>query len=149
LPAEVAPIGRLTALIEGGNAMSLRVLALANLIVGLVFGVALLAAPAFLLGTYSLPTTEVTLLVARLMGAEFLGLNVVTLLLLPQLGSLPVRRALVVARGLSEGAGAVVALIGKLGSIGNVMLWSVPALYGIFALGYLYFLLRLPRDAKA
>jgi hypothetical protein len=129
--------------------MSLRVFATINLIVGLVFGVALLAAPGFLLGTYALPTTDVTLLVARLMGAEFLGLNVLTLLLLGQLEGAPVRRAVVIARGLAEASGAVVALIGKLAGMGNAMLWSVPALYTLFALGYLYFLIRLPRDVKA
>ncbi|HEV2237211.1 MAG TPA: hypothetical protein VGR57_11170, partial [Ktedonobacterales bacterium] len=100
-------------------------------------------------GTYGLHTTDVTLLVARLMGAEFLGLNLLTLLLLGQLENAPVRRAVVVARGLDEATGAVVALIGKLAGMGNAMLWSVPALYILFALGYLYFLIRLPRDTKA
>jgi hypothetical protein len=95
--------------------MSLRVLALVNLIVGLLFAVLLLLVPGFLLGTYALPTTDVSLLLARLLGAEFFGYNVINLLLLPHLGSGPVRRAVVIARTLSEGSGAVVALLGKLG----------------------------------
>jgi hypothetical protein len=73
----------------------------------------------------------------------------ITLLLLGQLEHAPVGRALVIARGLSEGTGAVVAWIGKLGGMGNAMLWSVPALYTLFALGYLYFLIRLSWHAKA
>jgi hypothetical protein len=128
--------------------MALRVLALVNLIVGLLFGVALLVAPGFLLGTYGLSTGDVTLLVARLLGAEFLGLNLITLLLLGQLVNAPVARALVIARGLSEGTGAVVAWIGKAQVMGNTLLWSVPVIYTIFALGYLFFLIRLSWDAR-
>lgn len=129
--------------------MSLRVLALVNSIVGLIFGVGLIFAPAYLFGTYGLQTSDVTVLVARLMGAEFLGLNVITLLLLGQLETPPVGRALVYARGLSEGAGALVAWIGKVGGMGNDLLWTVPAIYTVFALGYLYFAIRLSWDAKA
>jgi hypothetical protein len=129
--------------------MSLRVLALANLIVGLVFGVGLLIAPAFLLGTYNLPTSDVTLLVARLLGAEFIGFNVMTLLVLGQLENPPVGRALVIARAASEGTAAVVAWIGKLAGMGNALLWSVPVIYTLFALGYLYCLIRLSWDSKA
>jgi hypothetical protein len=129
--------------------MSLRTLALVNLIVGLAFGVALLAAPGLLLRSYGLLCDDVTALVGRLLGAEFVGLNVLTLLLLGQLGSAPVRRALVIARALAEGGGAIVTLIGKLQGMGNALLWSVPAIYGLFALGYLYFLIRLPRDTRA
>lgn len=129
--------------------MALRVLALLNLIVGLAFGVGLLIAPGFLLSTYGLPTSDVTLLVARLMGAEFIGLNLMTLLILGQLENPPVARALVIARGLGEGSGAVVAWIGKLAGMGNAMLWSVPALYTLFALGYLYFLIRLSWEARS
>ena len=135
--------------------MSLRVLALANLIVGLIFGVGLVFAPGFLLGTYGLPTNDVTLLVARLMGAEFLGFNTMTLLVLGQLDNPPVGRALIFGRLIGEGSAALVAWIalvtgmGTVAGHGNVTLWSIPAIYTLFTLGYFYFLVRQSWDAKS
>jgi hypothetical protein len=134
---------------KGRYVMSLRIVALLNVLVGLVFAVALLAAPAFLLSTYALSTNDVGLLLARLLGAEFLALNVLCLLALRQLGNPAVRRAVVIGRILSEGTGGVVALLAKVAGMGNEMVWSIPALYLAFALLYAYFLVRLPRDTKA
>jgi hypothetical protein len=135
--------------------MSLRVLALANVIVGLAFGVGLVFAPDFLLGSYGLQTSAVTVLVARLMGAEFLGFNTMTLLVLGQLENPPVGRALIFGRLLSEGSAAIVAWIalvtgmGKVAGQGNTMLWTIPAIYTVFTLGYFYFLVRQSWDSKS
>lgn len=122
--------------------MSLKTLLSVNAIVGLVFGLALLFAPGILLATYGLGTDGTTLLIARLLGAEFLGYNVVSLLVRNQVTEPRLGRSFVIARFLSEGLGFVVALLARLAGMGNSTVWTVVGLYALFTLGYLYFLVR-------
>jgi hypothetical protein len=122
--------------------MSLKTLVTVNAVVGLAFGAALLLVPGFVLATYGLATENTTLLFARLLSVGFLGFNTASFLLRNQVDDRRIGRSLVIARCLSEGGGFVVSLLGKLAGLGNNLVWTIVAIYGLFALGYLYFLAR-------
>ena len=115
-------------------------------VIGLVFGLGLLVAPAPLLRLYGLTTDTTGLLLARLFGVEFIGYNIVAWLTraadpLPT-DSAP--RALVRAHLVSETFGAVVSAAAVRG-LGNPLLWTVTALYAMLAAAFLWATLALRR----
>jgi hypothetical protein len=116
-------------------------------VIGLVFGLGLLVAPAPLLRLYGLTTDASGLLLARLLGVEFIGYNIaawVTRAADPSpIGSAP--RALVRAHLVSETIGALVSASAAVRGLGNPLLWTVPALYGMLAAAFLWATLALRR----
>lgn len=126
--------------------MKLNTFLAINAVVGLAFGVALLLAPAALLNFNGVQTDRVGLVLARLFGAEFVGFNIVTWLVRNyQDGS--GRRVVVLGHTISESLGFVVAILAKLGGLGNAMFWGIVAVYLVFALGYAYFQFTRPQSA--
>jgi hypothetical protein len=117
-------------------------------VIGLVFGLGLLVAPGPLLRLYGLTTDATGLLLARLLGVEFIGYNLaawVTRAADPSPAeSAP--RALVRAHLVSETLGALVSASAAARGLGNPLFWSVPALYGILAVAFLWATLALRRE---
>jgi hypothetical protein len=117
----------------------IRLLLAANAVVGLTFGLGLLVAPALLLRLYGLATGSAGLLVTRLLGVEFIGFNVATWIAREadpySAGS--AARALVRGHLVSEAVGALVSASAALRGLGNPLLWSVVAIYVIFAAAFL------------
>ena len=119
--------------------LQLRTFLAVNALVGLAFGVVLVAAPSLLIQLYGIPGGVGAELFARLVGAELLGLNVPTWL---------ARRnpegegaALVVlGHAFSETFGFAVSLGAAIAHVGNAMVWSVVAIYAAFSAGSLYFI---------
>jgi len=122
--------------------MSLKALVSFNEVVGMIFGLALLFAPGFLLATYGLGADDATLLIARLLGAEFLGFNTVSLLVREHIDEPAIGRSFVIGRCLSEGSGFAVSLLGALMGVGNGLVWVIVTLYALFTVGFLSVLLR-------
>ena len=124
-------------------------------VIGLVFGLGLLVAPAPLLRLYGLTTDATDLLLARLFGVEFIGYNIVAWLTRAAdpspTDSAP--RALVHAHLVSETLGALVSAVAAVRGLGNPLLWTVAALYGMLAAAFLWATLALrrgrPRAARA
>jgi hypothetical protein len=119
--------------------LKLRTLLTVNSLVGIAFGVALLAAPGLLLRLYGLPGDTTALLFARLVGAELLGINVPTWMARTSPGG-PAAAFAVIGHALSETLGFGITLAAALAGFGNQMVWSVVAIYGLFAVGNLYFI---------
>lgn len=116
-------------------------------VIGLVFGLGLLVAPAPLLRLYGLTTDATGLFLARLFGVEFIGYNLVAWLTRAAdpspADSAP--RALVRAHLLSETFGALVSASAAARGLGNPLIWSVAALYGMLAAAFLWATLALRR----
>lgn len=117
-------------------------------VIGLVFGLGLLVAPAPLLRLYGLSTDTTGLLLARLFGVEFIGYNIVAWVTRSAdpspTESAP--RALVRAHLVSETLGALVSTWAAVRGLGNPLFWTVPALYGMLAAAFLWATLALRRE---
>jgi len=118
--------------------MTLRNLLIVNAVIALVFGVASVLAPALLLSTYGITLSPAGILVARLMGAAFLGICVLTWLARDAPDS-EARRAIVLALFVENAIGFIVALLGQLAGLANPFAWSIVVIYLLLALGYGYF----------
>ena len=118
----------------------IRMLLTVNAVVGLTFGLGLLVAPAPLVLLYGLRTDTVGLLLARLAGVEFIGYNLVGWIARAAdpypAGSTP--RAVVRGHLVSETLGAPVSATAAVRGLGNPLLWSVAAIYAIFASEFLW-----------
>lgn len=123
----------------------LRMLLTANAVVGLTFGFGLLLAPALFLTLYALHTDLTSLLLARLFGIELIGAGVAAWIAreadpYPP-GSAP--RAVVQGHLVSETIGAFASASAAVRGLGNPLLWSVVAIYVIFAAAFLWASLAL------
>lgn len=118
--------------------MKLRNLFIVNAVLALVFGAWLVLAPASLVSLYGGTLSEAGILVARLCGAAFLGICVLTWSARNATDS-DVRRAIVLAYFIANAIGFVVALLGQLAGVPNALGWSIVAIYLLLALGYGYF----------
>ncbi len=126
--------------------MKLNTFLAVNAVVGLVFGITLLVIPSYLLTINGVQTDQAGLVLARLLGAEFIGFNIVTWLA-RNIGSSSERRFVVLGHTVSETFGFIVALMAKLSGLGNNMFWGIVAIYFIFALGYAYYQFAKPNNS--
>jgi hypothetical protein len=106
-------------------------------VVCLVFGLGMLLAPAWLMGLYDMSLGEGGMVMTRLLGASFLLLTV-TLGLASQAGPSKARRAISIGVIVGDLIGFVVGLIAAISGVGNGLVWSIPALYLLLALGFAY-----------
>jgi hypothetical protein len=118
------------------HAGKLRTLLVANGVVGVGAGVGLLLVPAPLLRAFGFSPSTTADLVARSMGVEFIGYNLVTWLAARDpLGA--TSRTLITGHSISEPLGFAVSLIAVLRGQGNGLAWSFVVLYLAFAVLYL------------
>ena len=107
--------------------------------IGILFGIVLVAAPQYLIVLYELPGGTGSEIFARLLGAFLLGLNIPTWMERASPASEGAAFA-VLAGAIADTLGFAVALGVVLGHIGAPSLWSVVLIFGIFSLGFLYFI---------
>ncbi len=117
--------------------MTLRNLFIVNAVLSLVFGVALVLAPASLASFYGGTLSEDGIYVARLLGAAFLGICVLTTFARNATDT-DARRAIVLAYFIANAIGFIVALLDQLARP-DVLGWSIVVIYLLLALGYGYF----------
>ena len=118
--------------------MTLGNLFVVNAVISLVFGVAAVLAPALLMSSFGATLSPAGILVARLLGATFLGIGVLTWFARNAADS-EARQAIVLGLFVENAIGFVVALLGQFALPGNPFSWLIVALYLLFALGYGYF----------
>lgn len=119
--------------------LNLRTFLSVNALVGIAFGVVLVAAPSFLLGMYGIPGGVGAELFARLLGAELLGLNVPTWMVRSRPEGEGAAFA-IIGHAFSETLGFAVSFGAAIARVGNAMVWSVVLIYALFSAGSLYFI---------
>jgi len=118
----------------------LRLLVTANALVGILFGMILLLVPDLLLRLYGMNTNPAGLLLARILGVEFIGYGILGWVLRntdPAPAASPAR-AIVRAHVISESLGTLVTGWAALSGLGNLLLWSVVAVYGLMAICFIW-----------
>ena len=109
-------------------------------VVGLLFGIAFVAAPAETLAQYGITADRYVAFMSR-----FFGLTLLTVGLIfwfARTVTDPVaRRAILIAGLIGDVIGFVVALQGQLSGLTNALGWLTVLIYGLFAVGFAYFLL--------
>jgi hypothetical protein len=112
-------------------------------VVSAVFGLGFVLMPGQLLPIYGVDPGAALRLIGQFFGAALLSLAILSWLV-RNLSDSEIRRAIVLALLVGEAIGFVMALIGQLNGIFNVLGWSVVAVYLLFALGLAYFQFSKP-----
>lgn len=115
--------------------MSFKALLTVTGIIGVLFGLGFLLAPALVLAQYSVRTDPAGLFVAQLFGAALLELGLV-LLLARRVADPSAMRGIALGACIGELAGLWVALRIQLTGLTSAMGWSTVAIYGLLALGF-------------
>ena len=103
-----------------------------------VFGLGFVLAPAQILPIYGVTPDAPLRLIGQFFGAVLISLALLTWLI-RNLSDSEARRAIVLALLVGETIGFILALIGQLNGVFNVMGWAVVVVYLFFALGLGYF----------
>ena len=107
-------------------------------VVSAVFGLGFVLMPGQLLPIYGVEPDAALRLIGQFFGAALLSLAILSWLV-RNLSDSETRRAIILALFVGEALGFILALIGQLNGIFNVMGWSVVVVYLFFALGLAYF----------
>ncbi len=126
--------------------MNLKTLLLFTAVVALLFGLSFLIIPKETLGWYGvIMVPKGGILVARLLGANMLGVAVLAWLARP-LGASEARSAIVLSLIVIDGLGFIASLLAQLGGGINNLGWSTVILYLLLFLGLGYFRFIKPKD---
>ena len=118
--------------------MKLRSVMIFSTIVSAVFGIAFVLVPAQVVQLYG-PTPDASLTyIGRLLGASLVGYAFLTWSARDAADS-GARRAIVFALFVGESIGFIMALIGQLAGVVNMLGWSTVAVYLLLALGFGYY----------
>lgn len=107
-------------------------------IVGVLFGLGFLLAPAMSLAMYGVPTEPHNLMQSRYFGSALIGIGLVSFLARTTQDAVAVR-AILVAGLVSDVIGAAISAAAA-GSLQNQMAWLSVAIYVLFAVGAAWFL---------
>jgi hypothetical protein len=111
-------------------------------IVGAVFALALILAPAFMDSTYGTGPSAAEMLTDRLYGSALLGISVVTWMARDL--AAPGVRAVIMGNLVGGVVGFVVSLWGMLDHVMNATGWSTVVIYFLIAVGFAYFEFAAP-----
>jgi uncharacterized membrane protein len=112
-------------------------------VVSAAFGLGFVLMPGQLLPIYGVDPDSALRLIGQFFGAALLSLAILAWLV-RNLSDSETRRAIVLALFVGETIGFIMALIGQLNGILNVLGWSVVVVYLIFTLGLAYFQFSKP-----
>ena len=107
-------------------------------VVSAAFGLGFVFMPGQILPIYGVEPNAALKLVGQFLGAALVSLALLTWLV-RNLSASETRRAIILALLVGETLGFILALIGQLNGIFNVMGWSVVIVYLVFSLGLAYF----------
>jgi hypothetical protein len=109
-----------------------------NTIVLLLFGIAFVVAPAWMVSFYGVTADAPLKHMGNLLGSALLGLAVISWLA-RNAGESEARRAIVWGMFLGDTVGFIMALIAQLQGVLNALGWLDVAIYLLLALGFGYF----------
>ena len=115
--------------------MSFKGLLTVTGVIGVLFGLGFLLAPALVLAQYRIQTDPAGLFVAQLFGAALLQLGLV-FFLARRIDDPSTMRGIALGACIGELAGLWIALRIQLTGLTNAMGWSTVAIYGLLALGF-------------
>ena len=107
-------------------------------VVSVIFGLGFVLTPGQILPIYGVEPDAAMRLIGQFFGAVLISLALLSWLV-RNLGVSETRRAIVLALLVGETMGFILALIGQLNGVFNVLGWSVVVVYLFFALGLAYF----------
>ena len=107
-------------------------------ILGLVFGLAFLLAPAQLLSFYGMTLDPAGQWIGRFLGAQLVGLAIITWLArnAPTGGALS---AVMIGNLVGSTIALALAILQGISGIGNALVWSTAVVYAFLAAGFGYF----------
>jgi len=108
-------------------------------VVAVLFGIAFIAAPEVTLAQYGITADRYVAFVSRLFGLTLLTVGLIIWLARTVADPLA-RRAILIAGAIGDVIGFVVALQGQISGITNALGWLTVVIYGLFAVGFAYFL---------
>jgi hypothetical protein len=123
--------------------MKLRHLFTINLVIAIFFGVACSVFASWVISLYGLASNEAAIWTTRLVGGSILGFASL-MWFGRRSASLAARRAIAMALLIQDTIGFIASLEVQLGGSINAFGWSNLVLYGLLAVGYLYFLFIKP-----
>ena len=126
--------------------MKLTTLLSINAVVALAYALGLLLVPASLLKVYGLTSGPGERLMAQFFGVALVAVGLLTWLA-RNVADPSAQRAFILALLISDAVGLLVALLGTLSGVMNVVGWSAVAIYLLLGLGYAYFQFMKPSFA--
>jgi len=110
-------------------------------VVSVLYGIAGVLLPGFLLANYGVSTEAAAILMTRLFGVTLIGWGI-ALWLVSDCNEWIALRGLLVAAVIADVVGVVVSVAGTIAGTMNQMGWSAVLIYAVFGLGSLYFLVN-------
>ena len=127
--------------------MKLSTLFTINAIIAAVFGISFVLIPATMLSIYGITLSPAGVVLARLLGAEFLSYSALTWFA-RYLKETETQRIIILGCLIGFGIGLIVALMGQLTGVFNLLGWSNIIVYLLFTLGYGYFYFTKPISSE-
>ena len=121
--------------------MNLKTLFVFNSIVAVVFGVVFVLIPSDIYSLYDPGTNEVSAILkymGQLFGVALLGIGLLTWHARNSDDS-DARKAIILGLFISHCVGVVVAILGQINNVVNILGWSTVVIYLILAVGFGYF----------
>jgi len=108
-------------------------------IVALGYALTLLAIPGTMLSLYGITPDPGVNLMTLFLGVELVAVGLICLSA-RNFSDMSVVRAILTSMLIAEAIGVVVAIYGTLSGIFNPLGWTIVLIYGLFSLGYIYYL---------
>jgi hypothetical protein len=118
--------------------MSVKVFLAIGAAIAILYGIAFVLAPAFVLATYGMTTEASTVLSARYFGLTLLGLGLIVWLV-RETSDRTALRGLLSGLSVQSVIGVLVSIWGTLAGTMNAMGWSAVLIYAVLMAGYLYY----------
>jgi len=119
--------------------MALKTLLTVTSVLGLIFGVAFLVAPAQVMSLYGLGLSAEAAFIPRYLGAAFISLGVINWLATDAVDEEVAAKAIVAGNLIGALAGVAVAVVNALQLRGNGLVWMNVGIYAALTLGFGYF----------
>ncbi len=126
--------------------MNIRNLMVVSAVLALGFATAFILVPEPVASIYGLALTPAGAFVARLLGVEFVGYGLLAWWV-RNAADTELRRAILLAFFITDAAGFLVALVGQLSGVMNLLGWFIVGIYLLLAVGFGYFRMVKPSDA--
>jgi len=119
--------------------MSVKVFLAIGAAIAILYGIAFVLVPAFVLATYGMTTEASTVLSARYFGLTLLGLGLIAWLV-RETADRTALRGLLSGLAIQSAIGVLVSIWGTVAGTMNAMGWSAVLIYAVLLAGYLYYL---------